>query len=242
MSSHSLWNIHFIGSYCTAKSKYWADTLDIWPHFIFVFLLPNVFLICANISIAVHLFRSQKLQQQHATNSAANNSMRSTTVMLLCDSSFSLLFNLPVNLYCLAVTYNSYDWYQMCLVTGIPAHLLQYIIYNLSYLNNALNFLLYCVSGSQFRKECKQIFGDGRLKIAGCVIAINQRLRSVCCADIQASSGEVNNDIELQTPVWSLWNEDYHCLTYLGLAPVCVRGNWSMSNLFDSCIFSSGLK
>ncbi|ELU03931.1 hypothetical protein CAPTEDRAFT_197186 [Capitella teleta] len=59
------------------------------------FLIPSLFLLGANISIAVKLSRSQSFRRQHSNGGEGNQQSRSITAMLLCESMIFLIVNAP---------------------------------------------------------------------------------------------------------------------------------------------------
>jgi len=73
--------------------------------------------------------------------------------MLLTVSFFYLLLTSPYSVYSLFVQSRSLDPH-----TDAIHHLIKTIFFLLMYLNHAINFILYCVTGRKFRHELKELF------------------------------------------------------------------------------------
>lgn len=84
------------------------------------------------------------------------------TVMLLLVNGVFLLLTMPVYVRYIIYTIVNYRTHPAVLATYI---LVYHITHKLYYTNNAVNFFLYCIGGSKFRKELKQLF----VKIKGSV-------------------------------------------------------------------------
>ncbi|ELU01842.1 hypothetical protein CAPTEDRAFT_191263 [Capitella teleta] len=137
--------------YNISKSSYYVmSSLSI--------LIPSLFLFGANISIAARLSRSQSFRRQHSNGSEGNQRSRSMTAMLLCDSTIFLVLNVLTMIItqALIVSEKRFPYGIICALHF--TNLLQY-------LNNAINFLLYCMSGSQFRNELVKLFRSCKMQI-----------------------------------------------------------------------------
>ena len=114
-------------------------------------LLPFMFIIIGNISICIKLgltyYNRRKLGS--STNQSQNQTkLISTSIVLGSVSLIFVVSTLPVTIWQLHMIHTPYneDARAKIQITGTAIQLLQY-------LNNAFNFVLYCLTGRQFRKE-----------------------------------------------------------------------------------------
>ena len=116
-------------------------------------LIPFSVILVGNICIVVKLMKNQRrLAIRRRSSSAAAPSL---TVMMLILSTVFLITTLPIGVY---ITGDNY-WGQTEEPQSLASLKLWWAIVNmLMYTNNCVNFLLYCLSGSRFRKEAKQLF------------------------------------------------------------------------------------
>ena len=128
-----------------------------------VCLIPFSVILVGNICIVAKLVRRQRrLSTINETSirrrSSARNSgsISSLTAMLLVLSTLFLITTLPTNVFIyLAENY----WRHERDPETLSNQKLWWAIANmLMYTNNSVNFLLYCLSGSRFRKEARRLF------------------------------------------------------------------------------------
>ncbi|XP_064629317.1 FMRFamide receptor-like [Lineus longissimus] len=131
--------------------------------------LPFLAISYCNCSILYQVLQGQKMRNKlqnsgdHSVASAAK--LTSMTRMLTIVSVVFILLTLPVSVHFIV-----YGQLIVSFVTQkqIAQYVLSYTVTNLlSYVNNTINFLLYCLSGTQFRREVFQMFrcrksGNGR--------------------------------------------------------------------------------
>ena len=142
--------------HCSKLAPYFV--YEIWPYIDAVFgsFLPFVLLIICTIGIlAQEIQRKQCLAARDSRTSVSGarteSRLAATTAMLLTVSFAFLLFTAPYFVWRLSRPFvrsskdENADW------TYIVAQFLQYT-------NHAVNFLLYCVSGTLFRQELVAIF------------------------------------------------------------------------------------
>lgn len=86
---------------------------------------------------------------QLSVNSPSNRTkLSSMTAMLLTSNCVFILLNCPVQVYLL-----NPQWFYYTGREGALMGLLWAVVSMLQYSNNGINFFLYCISGSKFRKE-----------------------------------------------------------------------------------------
>ena len=147
--------------------EHYDFTTNIWPWMDMALfsLLPLTFIIIGNVSICIKLglaycnrrnLGSSTNQSQHQTH------LISTTIVLGSVSLIFVVSTLPVTIWQLHVSQTTYnkDARAKMQITGTTVQLLQY-------LNNAFNFVLYCLTGTQFRKEVIIMLTEIRNRIRG---------------------------------------------------------------------------
>ncbi|XP_052083777.1 uncharacterized protein LOC127721143 [Mytilus californianus] len=129
--------------------------------------IPSVFMIIGNILIVVKVLRSRKGIQRHSdsgssnrTNGSSRNSkFSSMTIVLIMLNIFFVILTSPSGILLIGMIYwethdNEILIWQLVDVFDV-----------LSYLDNSLNFMLYCLSGSLFRQEVIKLFCPRRRSI-----------------------------------------------------------------------------
>ncbi|KAJ8304499.1 hypothetical protein KUTeg_018082 [Tegillarca granosa] len=136
-------------TYLSVKYKKFFQTVWPWLDFAVYSCLPFLLLLTGNLVIIVRLFKSFK-----ATHTAKNK-ISSTSCTLIILNTVFLMSTTPVSIFLIGYPY----WSENASSNKMAAlNLIWSFVNILMYTNNAINFLLYCLSGSKFRKELKQIF------------------------------------------------------------------------------------
>ena len=137
-----------------------------WIDFGMFCLFPLSVIVVGNICILANVMRSQRrlsavsLQQEETrsrrrSSSGRGGTLSSLTAMLLVLNTVFLITTLPISVY--NIGYN--HWVYTSNHQTIASLELWWAIVNmLMYTNNSVNFLLYCLSGSRFRKEAQKHF------------------------------------------------------------------------------------
>jgi hypothetical protein len=133
-----------------------------WIDFVIVFFLPFLILMTANILIIINVKRSRRFQRglinhtsRHALNAPQKPLIPMTAMLLTLNSVFFVCVG-PVNVYSIG---QFHWWPEQTEGHTLTVQLLLWVIVNiLMYTNNAVNFLLYIMCGSEFRTEVKAIF------------------------------------------------------------------------------------
>lgn len=130
----------------------------------FLILLTFLLLLIGNIMIIIFLRNAQKSRQTLAasTNRESNaTQLHYVTIMLLSVSFSFLILNLPYLLYSLCIPY-MVNWYENG-ADNEKYTIDKFIWYELSitltYVNNSINFLIYCIGGRRFRQEFLVMIG-----------------------------------------------------------------------------------
>ena len=119
-------------------------------------LIPFVVIVFGNSLILLKLFQRSRTSNQPNRNRRHHydHHQSSMTTMLCTLNTVFLITTLPISIYNIGYTY----WYSTQDQRTIAYLELWWSVVNmLMYTNNALNFLLYSLSGSRFRKELKRL-------------------------------------------------------------------------------------
>jgi len=158
---HFLWNNEIVTSSpdnttiisrCTCKPHMTNFYANIWPwiDLVIASLLPFILILIGNISIISRLVHAKKAHSMTSQNRKSR--LGGTTSMLL---SVSFMFILSTSPICILIAlHNIFDPFQ----SGEPLVIARWslgwsTVSLLSYVNNAINFWLYCVSGQKFRQQ-----------------------------------------------------------------------------------------
>ena len=140
---------------CAFKEEYQHLNYDVfyWIDFILLCLIPLIVILTCNTTIIVKVTCLRKKVNNHS--SVSSRKVSSTTIMLTLVCVVFLLTTTP-----LAVYFLGYDvFFDETTAHGTSQIFLMYSVTNLIYYSsNAINFLLYCVGGSQFRRATKTVF------------------------------------------------------------------------------------
>ncbi|XP_064609468.1 probable G-protein coupled receptor 139 [Liolophura sinensis] len=146
-------------SHCTVlTNEYALFTENIWPWVdLAVFsMIPFCLIIVCNISLIFRVVYSRRRHRvaptdAHTTSGVSTSSM---TALLISLNTLFLFTTAPISIYLIGyprwsrtADYNEFALLNLCWA----------IVNFLMYLNNSLNFILYCLSGPRFRREIKLI-------------------------------------------------------------------------------------
>jgi hypothetical protein len=140
-----------------AYHTFWINTWY-WIDLFAYSCLPFVVISYCNCSIYYQVIKGQikreNLQNRGGGLGRQSAKLTSMTKMLTTVSVMFILLTLPVS-----VNYIVYGRLVISSNKIFAQYVLSYTVTNLlSYANNSINFLLYCVSGTQFRREVFQMF------------------------------------------------------------------------------------
>ena len=131
------------------KQHYYFNK-NVWPWMDMALfsLLPLVFIVVGNITICIKLGLAHYNRRNlgASTNQSQNRSkLISTAIVLVSVSLLFIISTFPITIWQFGTAYDKDAWAKQQF-TGT-------IVFLLHYLNNAFNFVLYCLSGRQFCKE-----------------------------------------------------------------------------------------
>jgi hypothetical protein len=157
--------------YCNHQTEH--EQLVAWLDFALLSLIPLLIIIPSNCFIAHTLYESNRMRKlrlgsQRAAHQA--NSLTSFTVMLLVVTSFFVITTLPVAIF--FIGRQTWDANHQVRIAYGACNMLYY-------LNSAVNFVLYCVSGSQFRLVLRQHFQALFCESGCCTVNGNSRTTSI---------------------------------------------------------------
>ena len=157
---------------CTVRhnaSDHFRDMLDhirVWSDLVLSCLLPSVFIFFGNALVIYKLAqvarRKRQLQSRRSVSNGKTfrtNKRRSShvTVMLIAVGIVFLITSLPINIFMLGEDIWFFDRYSDLSVFA-KRELVYTILSLLYYFNNAINFVLYFVSGTMFRQAAIELF------------------------------------------------------------------------------------
>jgi hypothetical protein len=163
LNSHILYYFRVVGKErdCDYTSEayhtFWMNTWY-WIDLFAYSCLPFVVISYCNCSIYYQVTKGQikreKLQNREGCSGGQSAKLTSMTKMLTTVSVMFILLTLPVSVHFIV-----YGRLVISSKKTIAQYVLSYTVTNLlSYFNNSINFLLYCVSGTQFRREVFKMF------------------------------------------------------------------------------------
>ena len=148
--------------YCIYLEEYYYFTKVIWDILdsLLITYIPCACMVVLNILIIIKLKRFRRRNKcgfifAPDCNSARVNSM---TAMLLTVTFTFVLLMTPLTLYLIGQNY----WWEYQHYHDSSFRIYWAAAHQLMYMNNAINFLLYYVSGNRFRKEFKELFHSRR--------------------------------------------------------------------------------
>ncbi|XP_064630878.1 galanin receptor type 1-like [Lineus longissimus] len=126
--------------------------------------IPFLVIVACNVSILIAVIRgySHRRELQNPGHCVSEQSARMTsmTFMLTTVSVTFIVLTLPISVFYVVSSFTNL----------LPVNDLTWLIHDiltfLSYSNNGINFLLYCLSGSQFRREVCLMFRCRNLRLA----------------------------------------------------------------------------
>ncbi|CAH1800930.1 unnamed protein product [Owenia fusiformis] len=137
-------------------------------------LAPFSILIVCNMLIIIQLLRvrNNRRKKLNVSNSNKDDKTRSMTIMLVMISVLFLCFTAPVSfdiIIKLSKRANTVERAPTTLAEQARSVLSQAIVHMLMYLNSALNFVMYCLSGKKFRDSLKKLLCRKKTIYGGCM-------------------------------------------------------------------------
>ena len=152
---------------CQATSRQFVVFWErIWPICVLVLysILPIICLITCNIFLLCKLAkRNKKFQSLHRGKAQSTGDLRSITIMLIAVCLFFIIVTIPVCVYVITLPslYPSTP-------QGVARQTLAWSIAGLLlYSNHTFNFVIYCLTGSLFRRELIRAFQEIKILCEG---------------------------------------------------------------------------
>ncbi len=150
---------------CFYTEEDWHFAYDIWPwiDLVVVSAAPVIIVFASNIVIIIQVVRATRNRSEQMSAKGGDDTTQSLTIMLISISIVFLLTTTPVSIYFVGLPLWPAE-------TPLDEHkrAVAYASVNLLYyFNNCLNFFLYCVSGSRFRRTLAAILCCRELSAKG---------------------------------------------------------------------------
>ena len=131
---------------CTVTNIVLAYSVWPWIDLTLYCLLPFVIMITSSVVIIRVVYRSQALSTRGSVSSIRQDKVTALTITLLVVTFVYLLLTAPFALYAITV-------YEFHTTIKVNFELFYIVASFLRYINNSINFLLYCLSAETFRTE-----------------------------------------------------------------------------------------
>ncbi|XP_069138819.1 uncharacterized protein [Argopecten irradians] len=167
---HFFWTVTIEGQYCSPTKTYEDFHNDIFPLIdaVLYSFLPFLILLAINILIIrdnkrATRFRETLRRRSHTAENEKNMENRhfhqKLTITLL-SVTFTFLVTSAPRVVLFSIRYNYFDFSSAQIdFERLALYLLVSRITSLfSYMNHAVNFLLYCITGQRFRRELRKLF------------------------------------------------------------------------------------
>ncbi|KAL8588240.1 hypothetical protein ACOMHN_062097 [Nucella lapillus] len=146
-------------TYGTPDYRHFCEIVWTWVDLFMSSFLPSLCLIVCDVILSLALFKaaSGNMQTRSDANATRERASRkktasSTTVMCLALSCTFLILTLPI---CIDLVWNNYVYVTLNQTPRLKAQksLAKSVLSLLWYSNSAVNFFLYCITGTRFRQE-----------------------------------------------------------------------------------------
>ncbi|XP_076464239.1 uncharacterized protein LOC143296278 [Babylonia areolata] len=177
-----------------------------WLDLVFTSLLPSLLLLLGNSALAASLYRSVRQARQMSsradttTTTTRKKAASSLTVTLMCVSVTFLCLTLPVCVFLITEKYldESDAYYKAWL------ELVWVVVNFLWYWNSAINFYLYCLTGTKFRAQCRRLLLCGARRGARAMTTsatlVTSTSKTTCrdqhCSALGQNVEEVEHDMD----------------------------------------------
>ena len=126
-----------------------------WTHAVFFAFLPILILTVENIVLLIGIKRAERVRTDLASTQNSINQNMQVTMMVIVVCCVFVMFNSPV---CVFFIYREYWDYKSDNVEKAKYFLMYQIVFLLAEINHVINFYLYVVSGTNFRRQfCKLV-------------------------------------------------------------------------------------
>ena len=128
----------------------------VWMDFSAYFLLPFVLIVCANSATAFMVYRSSKSVTSTGSQARISRDRYVIVITLLVSFAFILLVS-PFSIF-FALKPFLFGDVEAFYSSSQTELIVEMVVYNLVFLNSAINFFLYVLSGERFRSDLKAAF------------------------------------------------------------------------------------
>ncbi|CAH1800929.1 unnamed protein product [Owenia fusiformis] len=162
-------NCYYLKGFVKFHTLYWP-----WIQASVSSLVPFAILIVCNMLIIIQLLRvrNNRRKKLNVSNSNKDDKTRSMTIMLVMISVLFLCFTAPISvdiIIKLSKRANTVERAPTTLAEQARSVLSSAIVHMLMYLNSALNFVMYCLSGKKFRDSLKELLCRKKTICGGCM-------------------------------------------------------------------------
>ena len=153
-SPYILWGKRYLYTGCTTSNAIYLEFLKTWlmVKFVFSAILPFFFLILSNCLIISKVVQSNMRRQESLNVSSKvkdDERLPGLAAMLLTVSFSYIILCAPWRVYHILKQVHDVE-------NKVVAAIVESMSYLINYVNNAINFWLYCASGSAFRAALKE--------------------------------------------------------------------------------------
>ena len=167
ISSPNIITYYYEEGYCYTDIMGPLAEYVLWYLILFKAAIPLGIIFFANIGIIIGVAKARRDRQRHLSTSQGDDKSHSLTIILLTISISFFILSLPQALYAAIevpiITKNGDRFFpgsklfaQLWLTFNVCRYLLN--------INYAINFFLYCLSGSRFRKEFVAMITCGKFR------------------------------------------------------------------------------
>ena len=154
-----------VDCYINPNAQYFQTYIFPWLELSIYSFIPFIFLISGNVCILIKVINARHDAKLKMNVNQENSTMSTLTSILLTVSFVFIITTLPRTILSVVYIFRLF-LYNNNLSAQWKARnsLLNSIVINISYINNGINFWLYCISGPRFRKEFMGLFGKKIIK------------------------------------------------------------------------------
>ncbi len=133
------------------------DNYRAWVDFNTRFLLPFLIILISNILICYKLYEGMKFRQTIASDNPESDKTKSVTILLVVTSIAFFILVTPFQV--LFIMYKMAPFSKKYVTRATANTYIPWAVaLGMHYLNNSINFLLYCLAGRSFRHQMVAAF------------------------------------------------------------------------------------
>ncbi len=128
------------------------DNYRAWVDFNTRFLLPFLIILISNILICYKLYEGMRVRQTLASDNTESDKTKSVTILLVVTSIAFFILVTPFQVLFILYKITPFSKKYVTWVTA-NTYIPWAVSIGMHYLNNSINFLLYCLAGKSFRQQ-----------------------------------------------------------------------------------------